>query len=136
MERGTMGAGEATVATSAARPNLWRRFAAWFRRYRFEIVLITPLLAYTLLFTFAPIVDTFRRSFSAPGKGFGTLQSYQAIFEGFSWTHPSEFERAIFNTIIVALFSLTLEMGIGLAIAMALDVAFFGRGFIRTVLLV
>jgi trehalose transport system permease protein len=131
-----MGAGEATAVTAAARPKRRGRFAAWFRRYRFEIVLITPLIAYIVLFTFAPIIDTFRRSFSAPGEGFGTLRSYQAIFDGFSWSHPSVFERAIFNTIIVALFSLALEMGIGLAIAMALDVAFFGRGFIRTVLLV
>ena len=63
-----MGAGEATAVTPAARPKQRGRFAAWFRRYRFEIVLITPLIAYILLFTFAPIIDTFRRSFSAPER--------------------------------------------------------------------
>src|SRR5207302_6666625 len=43
---------------------------------------------------------------------------------------------AVINTVIVALLSLTLEIGVGLAIALALHVKFFGRGFVRTVMLV
>jgi trehalose transport system permease protein len=42
----------------------------------------------------------------------------------------------VVNTIIVALLSLVLEIAVGLAIALALNVTFRGRGFVRTVLLV
>jgi trehalose transport system permease protein len=130
-----VGVGEATAVTQAARP---RRggLGRWFRRNRFEIALVTPLVAYILLLTVAPIIDTFRRSFSSPGSGFGTLASFRDIFRGFSLSHWTIFERAVFNTVLVALLSLTLEIVIGLAVALALHVAFFGRGFVRTVLLV
>jgi trehalose transport system permease protein len=131
-----MGVGDATAVTETAQPRRRGGIGGWFRRYRFELALIAPLVAYILLLTVAPIIDTFRRSFSAPGVGFGTLKPYQTIFHGFSWTHWTVFERAVFNTVIVALISLTLEVGIGLAVALTLNVLFFGRGFVRTVLLV
>jgi trehalose transport system permease protein len=131
-----MSASEATAVTAAAQPRRRGGFTAWFRRHRFEIVLVTPLIAYVLILTVAPIIDTFRLSFSSPTTGFGTLKSYQTLFHGFSWTHWTTFERAVFNTIIVALISLLLEIGVGLSIALALNVVFFGRGFVRTVLLV
>jgi len=91
-------------------------------------------VAYILLLTIAPIIDTLRRSISAPKVGFGTLDSYRAIFRAF--TKHSVFERAVINTIIVALISLTLEVGVGLAVALALHAKFRGRGFVRTVMLV
>jgi trehalose transport system permease protein len=131
-----MSASEATAVTVAAQPRRRGGFGAWFRKHRFEIVLITPLIAYVVILTVAPIIDTFRRSFSTPTTGFGSLKSYQTLFHGFSWTHWTIFERAVFNTIIVALISLLLEIGVGLTIALALNVVFFGRGFVRTVLLV
>src|SRR5439155_20488132 len=106
------------------------RAIAWVRRHTFEIVLVLPLVAYITVLTIAPILDTFRLSFSAPKTGFGTLHSYQAIFK------DSVFRHAVVNTIIVALLSLVLEVGVGLAIALTLHVKFFGRGFVRTVLLV
>ena len=106
------------------------RAASWFRRHTFEIVLVLPLVAYITVLTIAPILDTFRLSFSAPKTGFGTLDSYQAIFK------DTVFRHAVINTIIVALLSLVLEVGVGLAIALTLHVKFFGRGFVRTVMLV
>jgi trehalose transport system permease protein len=128
-----MAAGEATAVTEAVRSGPRRR-PTWLRRHSFELMLITPLVAYILVLTVAPIVDTFRRSFSAPGTGFGTLASFREIFRGF--THHSIFERAVINTIIVALISLILEVGVGLTVALALNVKFRGRGFVRTVMLV
>lgn len=128
-----MAVGEATAVTRATQPRRPRR-AGWVRRHSFELILIAPLIAYILLLTIAPIVDTFRRSFSAPGAGFGTLASYRSIFRGF--TKHSQFERAVINTIIVALISLILEIGVGLSVALALHVKFRGRGFVRTVMLV
>src|SRR5437899_2772418 len=124
-----MSAAEATAVGGAARGGGRRGLAGWVRRHTFEIVLVTPLLAYILLLTVAPIVDTFRLSFSAPQTGFGTGHSYQAVAK------DPIFRRAVVNTVIVALLSLTLEVGVGLAVALALHVKFFGRGFARTVLL-
>ena len=106
------------------------RAVAWFRRHTFEIVLVLPLVAYITVLTVAPILDTFRLSFSAPKTGFGTLHSYQAIFK------DPVFRHAVVNTIIVAILSLILEVGVGLAIALTLHVNFRGRGFVRTVMLV
>src|SRR5205807_231224 len=83
----------------------------WVRRHTFEIVLISPLVIYVLVLTVAPIIDTFRLSFSAPRAGFGTVKSYDAIFT------DGVFRHAVVNTIIVALLSLTLEVGVGFAIA-------------------
>ncbi len=108
-------------------PRAQPRVVAWFRRHTFEIVLILPLVAYITVLTVAPIIDTFRISFSSPAKGFGTLDSYQAIFK------DTVFRHAVVNTIIVALLSLVLEVSVGLAIALTLHVKFFGRGFVRTV---
>jgi trehalose transport system permease protein len=128
-----MVAGEAAAVGAGPEPMRQRR-QSWLRRHSFELILIAPLVAYILVLTIAPIIDTFRRSFSAPDVGFGTLSSYRAIFRGF--THHSVFERAVINTIIVALISLILEVGVGLAVALALHGAFRGRGFVRTVMLV
>ena len=93
--------------------------------------MITPLVAYVLILTIAPIIDTFRVSLSAPrGGDFGTLGNYREIFG------QGVFRTAAINTVIVALLSLTLELGVGLSVALALHAKFRGRGFVRTVSLV
>ncbi|HEY3210725.1 MAG TPA: sugar ABC transporter permease [Actinomycetota bacterium] len=127
-----MATGDTATLTRAPAPRARQRneLAGWFRRHTFELTLITPLVLYVLLLTVAPIIDTFRHSFSAPTKGFGTFDSYRFIFKS------STFRHAVVNTIIVALLSLVLEIGVGLAVALALNVTFRGRGFVRTVLLV
>ncbi len=123
---------DTATLTRAPAPPARRRggLAAWLRKHSFELALISPLVIYVLILTVAPIIDTFRQSFSSRTGGFGTLDSYRFIFES------STFRQAVVNTIIVALLSLILEVGVGLAIALALNVAFRGRGFARTVMLV
>jgi trehalose transport system permease protein len=103
--------------------------AAWLRRYRFELALVLPLLTYVLVLTVAPIIDTFRLSLTAPEGGLG-LQNYTAMFRS------EVFRTAVVNTLIVALLSLVLEIGVGLTVALALNVPFRGRGFVRTITLV
>jgi trehalose transport system permease protein len=125
---------DAAAVAAATAPR--RRRPGWVRRNRFEITLVAPLVIYVLFLTVAPIIDTFRRSFSSPDAGFGTLDTYRGLFDGFSVSQPTEFQRAIVNTVIVALLSLALELGIGLSIALAVHAKFAGRGFVRTVLLV
>lgn len=121
--------------TTATLPSRARR-PSWVRRHGFELGLVAPLVVYSLALTIAPIIDTFRRSFSSPDENFATLDTYRSLFEGFSFANPTTFQRAIVNTVIVALLSLTLELGVGLAIALAVHAKFVGRGFVRTVLLV
>jgi trehalose transport system permease protein len=123
-------AGEAGAVGKAVQVRPRTGVGWWFKKHRFELVLMSPLVIYVLILTVAPIIDTFRLSFSAPRSGFGTLTSYHGIFK------DPVFRRAIGNTVIVALLSLALEIGIGLGVALALHAKFFGRGFVRTVLLV
>src|SRR6266508_412128 len=127
---GIVAAGDAAALRATARAGQRPGLGGWFRKHTFELVLIAPLVLYVLILTVAPIIDTFRLSFSSPRGGFGTVGSYDFIFK------DNVFRRAVVNTLIVALLSLALEVGVGLAIALALHVKFKGRGFVRTVLLV
>jgi trehalose transport system permease protein len=108
-----------------------RTFVEWASDNRLEIALVTPLIAYLAILTFAPIVDTFRISFTARfTEDFPSFANYEAIFQ------DSVFRRAVWNTIVVALLGITLEVGVGLATALALAKEFRGRGFARTVTLI
>jgi trehalose transport system permease protein len=107
-----------------------RDVAGWFRRHQFEIWLTLPLVAYVLVLTVAPIINTFRLSFTTPRTGGMSLQNYQTIFGS------EVFREAVVNTIIVAVMSLVLELGVGMIIALTLHAPFRGRGFVRTIALV
>jgi trehalose transport system permease protein len=94
-------------------------------------MLALPLVAYVLVLTLAPILDTVRLSLSGPrGQSLPSLENYRTIVES------EVFRRAFRNTIIVALLSLGLELSIGLLVALAMHGKFRGRGFVRTVILV
>lgn len=102
----------------------------WIRRYRVEVCLAFPLVAFVLLFTVAPIIDTARLSFTPPPDGrFPSLVNYRAIFAS------DLFRTALGNTIVVALLSLSLELAGGLAVALTLHRRVPLRGVVRTVLL-
>jgi trehalose transport system permease protein len=107
------------------------RVLAWGRTHRFELILMAPLLLYMIVLTIAPILDTIRISFTAQQDlAFPSVASYSLIFGS------EVFRQAVVNTVVVALLSLTLELTIGLSVALALHVPFRGRGFFRTVMLV
>jgi trehalose transport system permease protein len=121
------------VATAEATARRARGSAllAWIRRHRFELLLVAPLLLYMIVLTIAPILDTIRISFTERDSlAFPSVASYSFVFQS------EVFRLAVLNTIIVALLSLTLELTIGMAVALALHVPFRGRGFVRTVMLV
>ena len=119
------------VATETVRAPAGTRLIGWLRRYRFELALVLPMLAYVVVLTIAPILDTIRISFTSRGDlAFPSLASYQQIFGS------EVFRDAVRNTLFVALLSLTLELGVGLAVALALHARFPLRGFVRTVMLV
>jgi len=103
----------------------------WVRTHRLELVLIVPLVAYIVGLTIAPIIDTFRLSLTARFTGdFPTTGNYRAIFT------DTVFRTAVVNTVIVALLSLALELGVGLLVAITIHEKFIGRGFVRTIVLV
>ncbi|HWC32634.1 MAG TPA: sugar ABC transporter permease [Actinomycetota bacterium] len=118
-----MAAGARTIPARSSGP------LAWVGRHRFELALIAPLVVYVTVLTIAPIFDTIRISLLGEDGAF-TTDNYGRIFG------QQVFRQAVVNTVIVALVSLTLELTVGLAIALALNAKFFGRGFVRTVTLI
>jgi trehalose transport system permease protein len=104
--------------------------AAWIRAHGLEVALALPLVAYLLLLTGAPIVETVRLSLSAPlDGGFPSLGRYRALLAS------DLFRGALRNTVVVVLLSLGLEIGLGLLLALTLHRQFFLRGFVRTLVL-
>jgi trehalose transport system permease protein len=102
----------------------------WLRAYGLEVTLALPLVAYLLLLTATPIVETVRLSLSAPlDGGFPSLARYRALLVS------DLFRAALRNTVVVALLSLVLEMGLGLLLALTLHVRFPLRGLVRTLVL-
>jgi trehalose transport system permease protein len=103
---------------------------SWIRAHGLEVALVLPLVAYLALLTAAPIVETVRLSVSSPlDGGFPSLGRYRALL-------ASDLFRAAFrNTLVVALLSLVLETGLGLALALTLHRRFPLRGLVRTLVL-
>jgi trehalose transport system permease protein len=94
------------------------------------VALALPLVAYLLLLTAAPIVETVRLSLSAPlDGGFPSLARYRALVDS------DLFRAALRNTMIVVLLSLTLEISLGLLLALTLHTRFPLRGLVRTLVL-
>jgi len=88
-----------------------RSLASRIRQHRVEVALALPLFAYVVLLTVAPIVDTIRLSLTAPlDARFPSLVNYQALFAS------EVFRTAVLNTVLVALFSLGLQLGVGLGV--------------------
>lgn len=122
---------EATIGrpTDIAVPRVG--FGRWFRKHKLEVALVIPLVAYVMVLTVVPILDTFRISLSGrAGNSFPSAQNYTSIFSS------QVFRTAIKNTIIVSLLSLSMELVLGMIVALTLHAKFFARGFVRTVALI
>jgi trehalose transport system permease protein len=103
----------------------------WGRRHSVQVALALPLFGCVLLLTVAPILDTVRLSLTAPvGARFPSLENYRAL------AGSVVFRRAVANTVVVAFFSILLQLGVGLALALTLHTRFRGRSVVRTVMLV
>jgi trehalose transport system permease protein len=90
------------------------------KRYRFEVVCLLPILLYLFVFTVLPVLQVFKIGFTDPQTGRWTFANLAILFR------QQEFRSACLNTLIIALGSLTLEIGLGLLLAMILS--FQGRG--------
>jgi trehalose transport system permease protein len=122
-----------TATTSALNPleKRWRALRVFLRNYWFELVLITPLFVYVLGFTLLPVIQNMALSFQQhyEGGGFPTLDSYRVLFSEY------RFVEAFFNTIFISLMSVSMELVLGLILALMLSQEFRGRGLFRAILL-
>ncbi len=96
--------------------------------------MILPALFIILVVAFYPIAYSFYLSFfkaniNSAGNFVG-LQNYVQMFQN------SEFRDGLRNTVIFTVVSVFLEFMIGLAIALAINRAFRGRGLVRAAILV
>ncbi len=100
------------------------------RRYWLEVLLVLPLTLYIVLLTFVPVLQAIGMGFTDRYTGaFPTLSNYQYIM-----SRP-DFGAAVVNTLGITLIGVTLEMTIGLILALMLARTFEGRGVFRTVIL-
>lgn len=103
------------------------------RRTAYYMVL--PTLLVVLAVAFYPIAVSLYNSFrlaipGQPGGQWAGLQNYSYMFQ------DSPFQSALINSIVFTVVSVALEFVIGLAIALAINRAFRGRGLVRAGILV
>jgi trehalose transport system permease protein len=98
------------------------------KKYYFEILLILPLAVYILGFTIIPIFKTILLGFQDKSGTFG-LETYKYLFA------KKDFNMAILNTIAVTIVGVSLQLVLGLFIAMALKYNFKGKGIVRSLVL-
>jgi len=100
------------------------------RAYWLETLMVLPLALYIGLLTVVPVVQSIALSFTDRYSGsFPSLSNYQYIV-----SRP-DFGAAFVNTVGITAISVTLEMTIGLVLALMLARQFQGRGIFRTVIL-
>ena len=100
------------------------------RVYWLETLMVLPLIAYIALLTLVPVLQVIALGFTDRYSGaFPTLANYQYIV-----SRP-DFGAAVVNTIGITLIGVTLEMTIGLVLALMLARSFPGRGLFRTIIL-
>jgi trehalose transport system permease protein len=101
------------------------------KRHWFEIVLITPLFLYVFGTTLIPVLASILLGFQNPprGGGFPSLESYKLVVQDY------QFVSAFTNTLIITFVSVSMELVLGLVVAMMMSRPFRGRGLFRAVML-
>ncbi|KPK99206.1 MAG: hypothetical protein AMJ95_00170 [Omnitrophica WOR_2 bacterium SM23_72] len=86
------------------------------KKYYFEVLCLMPLVIFLLFLTLIPIINVIALSFQAPvslaEKPSFSFIHYQELF------NQKAFREALLNTLIIAGVSLTLEVGLGLVLAL------------------
>lgn len=99
------------------------------RKYYLEILLISPLVLYTFYFTLVPIVQTILLSFQDATSQQFTLENYAYLWR------KRHFREAFVNTISITMLGLTMQMSVGLVLALILKKKFKGKGIFRSIIL-
>ena len=100
------------------------------KKYRFQLFLMIPLAVYIFGFTLGPVLYAIFISFQEKfTQAFPTLDNYRYIIGHF------QFKQAFLNTILITVISLTLELAMGLFLAVLLTRRFIGKGFLRALVI-
>ncbi|RMF87440.1 MAG: sugar ABC transporter permease [Nitrospinota bacterium] len=90
-----------------------------------------PLLCYLFAFTLVPLLASLKMSITAPEQGgFPSGQNFRYLLS------HGQFDDALFNTIAITLLGLCLQLVVGMILALMMHRTFWGRGLIRTIVLI
>ncbi len=124
----------ATAPTSEKKKRGWLREEFGNPERRIAYYMILPALLIILLVAFYPVTQALYLSLTNSninGAGpFVGLRNYVLMFQN------SEFQEGLINTVIFTAVSVFFEFVLGLAIALAINRAFRGRGLVRAAVLV
>ncbi len=105
-------------------------------RERLAWTLVTPSLLVVAIVALYPLAQSFRLSFtnswlsSSRGGDYVGFANYQYLFA------DEQFIRALRNTVIFTISSVTIETILGMIIALIINSNFQGRGLVRTAILI
>jgi multiple sugar transport system permease protein len=106
-----------------------------YREEKFAYGMLTPMLAFVVLFIIIPVIGTFWISLHRdvtfiPGTKFIGLKNYLTVL------YKPEFWRAFFVTVSFSLVSVGFETLLGVTFALILNENIKGRGILRAVVLI
>ncbi|MBP1157650.1 MULTISPECIES: sugar ABC transporter permease [unclassified Paenibacillus] len=101
----------------------------YLKKYNLEILFLLPLSLYILGFTMIPITKSIMMGFQDNITGQWTLSVYEYLFS------KPDFMRSIWNTIGVTIIGLTIQISLGLFVAIVLKQTFKGKSIIRALVL-
>lgn len=104
----------------------WLTTRAW--------LLMLPLLIVMVAVSGWPLVDTIHLSFT-DAKLVGTSGNFVGLDNYMKLLSGSNFSRALANTLVFAVASVTAEMVLGVAAALLLNQHFVGRGLLRALMI-
>ncbi|MBZ2195480.1 carbohydrate ABC transporter permease [Occultella gossypii] len=124
-----------SAVATGKRGSLWQGLSDWANRHRkwvlaapaiiFVIALMVVPLLYTLVLSFTDAQGSIQRAFD-----FVWFENYISILGD-----TARFWPAVWRTVIFTAVAVTLEMTIGMAVALLLRRPFMGRGLVRVVML-
>jgi multiple sugar transport system permease protein len=93
------------------------------------VIMMLLVTAYPILY--AVVLSLQKKDLRFPGEGgFVGLSNYVTVLTSSLWW------EAVFNTLFIAVVSVTIELVIGMVIALIMHRAIFGRGAVRTSVLI
>lgn len=133
---------ERSAATIAAPTSLDRSFSRlappqkrssgarrWWSRHWLDLVMVAPLVLYILFFMLVPVAQSIYLSFVRQGTQDLTFGNYDDII------NRTQFKDAFINTLGITLLGVSMEMVVGVIIALMLARGFRGRGLFRSLVL-
>ncbi|MBB2891391.1 sugar ABC transporter permease [Flexivirga oryzae] len=108
-----------------------RRSGRPYGEWLLAAALLLPNLVLLVIFTYRPLLDDFRLSFTdwniaAPVAHYIGFANYK------TWWHDPNSHEVLINTLIFTVCAVGISMALGLALAMLLDQKLYGRNLVRS----